>query len=459
MDRLALEAVRRFWTFVLWSFLLGLLCLRQTAFCQSTSSVIGGLSATPTHPSPAGSAWNPALIGACPGNQFETNLSLLGGWLIYDRRGVDPNTNLPYKSSSMSSVAPNPYFSISSPLGLEKFRFAWSSYFPSGAMANFDDRGAQRYELISGYMIPWHNQFTIAYRPNPTWSFAASGIFSTAFFKTELDVDLSHFVEGVLHSSEIPSEHPALASRANVPQTWSEGYGFALGILYWPTYQWSLGLSFFSPVTYEFEGNLDLNSPELISTMGSGLKGLGIDGVVSNRVKAKSTLPAFLQLGVRFQPFGYWTGEYFGRYTFSSWNRSLSISVQNSSVKALRNFEMPGKELNDTVLMGTVQTFSLWQRWNLGAIANYYMNGTDDQSLSLSRVDFDSLLTGTFVQYNWNHRLTLGAEYSHTFMFQRSSQNAGGNVDVENQYFRLTKADADYRASMDRLGVTLKYAF
>ncbi|MBN8555529.1 MAG: outer membrane protein transport protein [Deltaproteobacteria bacterium] len=431
-------------------------------FAQTVSSVIGGISTTPTRPTPAGVVWNPALIGALSNTQIETNLSLLGGWLIYDRQGTDPNTGKPYKSSSMNSLAPNPYFSISSPLGTEKFRFAFTSYFPSGAMARFDDEGSQRYEFIRGYMLPWHNQLTIAYRPNPTWTFAVAGISSTAFFQTELDVDLSHFMEGVLHSSEIPKESSALASRAQIPQSWTQGWGGAIGILYWPTYEWSMGLSFFSPIVYNFEGDLNLQSPSMVSVLGSGLRALGVEEVVPNRIKARSVMPAFLQLGTRFQPFGYWTNEYFGRYTFSSWNRSLSIRVQNSQIAALHGFEIPGKALNDTFLMGTVQTFSFWQRWNLGTNINYYLNGTDDQVLSLSRADFDSLMTGVFLHYSWNKKLTLGAEYAHTFMFDRSSQDAEisqNNSTNQNQYFRLSVSDAHYRASLDRVGLNLKYAF
>jgi long-subunit fatty acid transport protein len=324
--------------------------LQSEIGAQGLANSIGGLSATPTQPSPASSFWNPALLGACPRTQIETNLALVGGWLIYDRAGRDPNTQTTYPSTSTTGLAPNPFFAISSPLNSENFRFGYSTYFPSGAFADFDESGSQRYELIKGYMIPWHHQFTIAYRPSPEFSIGFSGIYSAAFFKTELDVDLSHFANQGLNISSTPAENQSLSWRARVPFSTAHSLGAGLGILYWPTFQWSFGFSVYTPMTYEFTGPLNLDTQGSLTEKLTALRALGVDESIRNEVEAKSTIPWVFQGGFRYQPFGYWTMEYFGRYSLSSMNRSLGLKFKDSSIQGLKGLNIQGRKQDDTYL-------------------------------------------------------------------------------------------------------------
>ena len=430
---------------------------KNPAAAQSISSTVGGLSATPTQRSPASVFWNPAIIGSYSGFQLETNLTLMSGSLIYDKAGIDPNTKRGYDSSSTTTLAPNPFFAVSGPVTNE-IRLGYSTYFPSGIAAQFDETGSQRYDLIGGLLLPWHHQVTVAYRPNPQWSFAASGIVSMGFFETELDVDLAKFLSGVLNTKDIPAENPALSSRAEVPLSRAVGYGAAAGMFYWPTYQWSFGLAFFSPVQYTFKSDLNLSTPASISALGSGLKALGVDDQVRNRITADTTLPAFVQAGFRYQPFGYLTGDYFCRYTFNSWSRSMSLKVNSSSIAALNDLELKGKQLDDSYLVGTVQSLSLWKTWNLGFHTSYYRNGVRDNLLSPTRADFDSLLVGPFAGYNFTTHLQLGMEYAHTFMFTRTASDTSSTL-ADSKYFQTPPSDGSYRASIDRVGVSLKYAF
>jgi len=83
----------------------------------------------------------------------------------------------------------------------------------------------------------------------------------------------------------------------------------------------------------------------------------------------------------------------------------------------------------------------------------------DASQLSLSHIDFDSFLTGVFAGYQWNRKLSLAGEYAHTFMFERSAVNTTSTNLSTSDFFVPVSTDGSYRASMDRFGVTIKYAF
>lgn len=384
----------------------------------------------------------------------------MGGWMIYDRAGRDPNTQQGYPSSSASGLAPSPFFAISSPLTTEALRFGYATYFPTGAVADFDEQGSQRYELISGYMVPWYHQFTVAYRPSDDLSIGVSGIYSASFFKSELDVDLAHFANQGLNINSTPSENPSLAWRAKIPLSTAHAIGAGLGILWWPTFQWSMGVSVYSPMSYTFSGPLNFNTQGSMTQKLTALRALGVDDSIRNEIEAKTGTPWIIQGGFRYQPFGYWTMEYFGRYAFSSFNKSLSLRFRNSSVQGLKNLYIPGKSQEDTYLISTVQTFSLWQRWVLGLTTSFYKNGIRDELLSLTRADFDSLTLGSFVQYRMTEDLKMGIEYSHSLMFDRQASGTEANNENDtNLFFHAPHSDGGYRASLDRLGVMVRYAF
>jgi len=431
--------------------------LKWSLQAQTIGAIVGGISASPTSVSPSSMFWNPAIIGAVNSNQFESNLTLLGGWLIYDRQGTDPNTGAGFGSSAAFGLAPNLFLAAVSPLGTENFRFAYGTYLPSGLMADFDEEGSQHYDLINGMLIPWHHQFTAAWKATPELTLAVSGIGSIAFFRTELDVDMGNLMRTVLNSKDIPSEHPALEGRAKVPLAWTPGFGAAAGIYWRPSYQISAGFSIFSPITYSFSGKLKLRTPEMASLVGAGLPALGIDDTIENGIEANSSLPAFAQMGVRYQPFGYWIQEYFGRYTISSLERSLSIQVKESPIQELQNLNIDGEPLNDSFLLATTQTFPLWQRLTPGLYFSYYKNSAKERYLAVSRVDFDSLMAGTFVKYQWGRSLQLGLEYAHTFIFERSpSETMKSHT---SRFFESPPSAGNYRAGFDRAGLTVKYAF
>ncbi|MDB5036899.1 MAG: hypothetical protein JWQ35_427 [Bacteriovoracaceae bacterium] len=438
---------------------LGALFCAAEIHAQTISASVGGIASTPTKVTPGSVFWNPATIGKCNGTQMETNLTLVGGWVIYDRDGIDPNTNLAYKSSDMSAVAPNPFISVSSPLGTKDFRFGYATYFPAGVMASYDPNGAQRYSLIEGLVIPWQNQFTVAYRPNDHWSIAMSGMYSLGFFKSDLDIDLESFMANIMNSDDIPKENSALTARAKIPMQTANAFSGAIGVYYSPSYQWSFGLSFFSPVEYTFKGRLHLQTPKAVGNLSAGLRALGVEDTIDAEVVSKSTIPPFLQMGASYQPYGYYTIELFGRYTFASLFPSISVELRDSALSAVKSYSRPGKDLKDDYLVGVLNSFSLWQRWTLGLNTTYTSNSVRDDYLSSTLMDFDTLLVGPFAQYQWSRKLKIGAEYAHSFMFDRTAKNTQASNAIPNSAFRPISTDGTYRAAADRFGLMVKYAF
>lgn len=420
-------------------------------------AIVGGVSATPTNISPSSMLWNPAIIGAMNSTQIETNITLMGGWLIYDRKGTDPQTSAPFGSSSTFGLAPNLFFAATSPLGTKDFRFAYGTYFPAGLIADFNEEGSQRYDVISGMLIPWHHQVTVAWKANSELTFALAGIGSIGFFQTELDVDLGTLMRSVLNSKDIPVEHSALEGRAKIPLAWTPAFGAAAAVYWRPSYQFSMGFSAFSPVSYEFSGKLKLKTPEMASIVGAGLPALGIDEQIENDIRVKTTIPAFVQLGFRVQPTGYWIQDYFGRYSFSSHERTLSVEVDKSPIQELANLKIEGVRLNNSFLVGTTQSFPLWQTLTPGLYFSFYKNATKEEHLAVSRADFDSLMAGTFLKYQWKRSLQLGIEYAHTFIFERSPEETSKGT--SSRFFESPSSAGRYRAGFDRAGLTVKYAF
>ncbi len=426
---------------------------------EAVTSTIGGLSMTPTKVSPGAVFWNPATIGLVSGTQIDTNITLTGGYMVYDRAGQNPQTNAGFDSAKMTAFAPNPFVSISSPLGTKNWRFGYSTYFPGGALASFDASGSQRFALVEGYTVPWHHQFTAAYKINPEWTIALSGIYSVGFFKVNLAIDLEGLMSNVFNLGDSLREHPALTARAEIPHSVTHAFGGAVGVYYSPIYQLSFGLSVFSPVSYTFENELDLQMPDTIRTIGSSLRALGIEENIKSAVKVETHLPMFLQAGVLYRPYGYFMSELFGRYSFSSMFDSTSAKITRSSIAMMQNYGRPGRPYQDTFLVGSVNSFSLWQRWTLGLNTTYSSSAVANNLMSVSIADFDSLLVGSFLQYKYSERLLMGLEYAHSFMFDRTASQTEFADKHAISIFRPVNSDGAYRAAADRLGFLLKYAF
>lgn len=434
--------------------------LSPIALAQNLSGTIGGLSATPTRPSPSGSFWNPALIGFCPHTQIETNIAAIGGWLIFDKSGTNPNTQKPYASSSTSAIAPNPFLAISTPLGFSDLRFGYATYFPGGAIAEFDDKGSQRYDIVKGLLIPWHHQLTVAYRPIPEFSVGLAGIYSVGAFESDLDIDLSHFANQGLSITATPAENESLTWHAHIPLTLSHSFGAGLGAFFWPSYQWSFGLSIYTPIAYEFSTPLEVDTAYSLTQRLQAFRALGADDSVRNEVKVRTTLPWVFQGGIRYQPYGYWTMEYFGRYALNSLHPGLSIDFQDSSIQGLRGYNQTGPTSGDTFLLGTVQSLPLWQHWTPGLTTQFYKSGVEDNQLSLTRADFDTWTVGAFAHYKANNGFNIGFEYSHSFMLERMASNTSSTINKNTiALYQPANTDGRYRASLDRLALMVNYAF
>ncbi len=431
--------------------------LGQSAWGQSLSAPVGGISATPTTPGLQSSFWNPAVIGLLDNKvNIEGQLGVLGGWLIFDRAGMDPNTETNYASSKTSAMGPQIFFAVSSPLKTKRFRFSYATYFPGGLMAEFDERGSQRYDLIQGMMVPWHHQLTAAMKINPELSVAMGGIFSAAIFETEIDVDLGKLMQSMLKQEDALMEHPALSARAYVPKTMTTAFGAIAGLHYKPSPQWSMGVSATSPIRYNFTGSFELKPPSFASVLGPALPALGLEDPMEASLKATSYLPACMQMGVRYQPKGYWSQDYFSRYIFSSFVKSLSLSIEDSAVEALKGVNVPGQNLKDAILVGTNQTFSVSRNLKLGVMTSFYKNAVSDDKMAVSRSDFDTINLGGHVRYNFARRWALGLEYAHSFLISRDIDTKA-RTQSSSALFEPPDGSGRYRAALDRASLVVSF--
>lgn len=426
---------------------------------QGMSSTVGGLKASPTNSGTASVFWNPATIGPIRSTQIETNIALTGGWLIYDRSGTDPQSGREFDSATTSAMAPNPYFSIATPLGSKHVKFGYATYFPAGSWGKFNSEGAQRYDLIEGMFIPWTHQFTLAIQPNEEWSVAAAFIYSLGIFKADLDIDLGNVFAEVLDSDVSTAENPAVSSRIHIPTTIAHSFGGSVGTLYRPSIQWSFGASAFLPMKYNFNQKIDLERPSVFNSMNTTARALGFEEHNEIQSTVVFETPPIFAVGLRYQPYGYWSGDYFARYIASSLSRFVSVNFKSSSIETINGKSLRGAERKDSYLIGTSQSFSVSNKWLAGFHSSYHWNGVSDNMLATTRLDLNTLNLGVYSHYQWSKRLRLGGEYLHSFMFERNVVNTENDGFSDIGLSASPDTNGRYRAAADRLGVSLQYAF
>ncbi|PIR22391.1 MAG: hypothetical protein COV44_08255 [Deltaproteobacteria bacterium CG11_big_fil_rev_8_21_14_0_20_45_16] len=426
------------------------------ALAQGVSPSVGGLTASPTRLSPNSVFWNPASIGGAEDTELEANLALLGAWLIYDRDSGDGRL---YDSSSTEIIAPNPFLSIASGFGTEDWRIGYATYFPTGAIADYQSDGSQRYDLISAMFLPWQHQFSLAYNPTPKLTLAAAFIYSLAFFRSELDIDMSPMFAKILDLPDEFREEPSLSSRVKIPTSTAHSFGGSFGLLYRPNIQWSLGLSILLPMRYVFQTEMMVGRASFFRGINVAADSAGYQESNAVRSQVEIETPAVIGAGLRYQPFGYWTGEYYGRYVLGSMTRFTTLKFQSSNIERLNQSQRLGAKASDSWLVGSNQSFSLWKNLQTGVTGSFHWNGVNDELLSTSRVDFDTLSVGIFGRYRWNTKLNLGIEYGHSFMFERTITNFTTPPTESMDIIVNPDANGRYRASMDKLAVSLHYAF
>jgi len=427
-------------------------------FSQGVSTSVGGLTTTPTRVGPSSVFWNPATLGPTKGTMIESNLALVGGWLIYDREGTNPQTNQNFDSSQVRVLAPNPYLSISSDFGLENWRFGYSTYFPTGGFASYPTKGSQRYELIQGLYIPWNQQLTVAYSPTPEWSLGAGFIYSLGFFKAKFDIDMAKVLSQMTEGSTVPKESVSLNSPTRIPLSIAHGFTGNFGILYRPNVQWSAGFSVVLPMEHVFTQRMEMQRPNGFQTLETALASLGLEKQFNHRASFRFRMPLLFNLGIRFQPYGYYTGEYYGRYALSSQTPFASVKFEDSSLAALEDAVIPGAKAEDSFSLGTVQTFDLWRPVQAGLMGSYSSAGVPEQSVSPSRLGFNIFTLGIFARFKISPRFRMTGEYAHSFIQTRVVRNAKdpkGSITL----YDKPNGNGEYRAGMDRAGLSLSYEF
>lgn len=434
--------------------LIGTLC---PAYGQSINTSLGGILSSPTEETLSSLIWNPAIIGTLKGTQIESNLALVGGHLNYERSGLDPNTDQNYSPSLLKLQAPNPFLGLSSDFGTSSFFASYSTYFPTGIKANFEEEGSQRYDVVQGLFLPWNHQLTLAYQINDEWIVGAGAIVSVAFYQSAIDIDLSPLLGQVLEIQNLPRESPALTSRVNFDLSTAMDATYTFGALYRPNEKWSFGASFFGPLEYHFYQSLDLETPPLVAALGAAPAALGLEEVIQNLAKTKRSVPAYLQSGLSYRPVSWFKSSLFGRYVFSSFARFTEVEVIESNLQVLRDLKIESTTPRDSYLISTTQKFSVTTKTNLGLNLSYYSNSVANQDLATSRIDFDSILVGAFTTYQWTKRFRIGAEYNHAFMISRQAVSSEKKNVSPLLYSAST--NGTYEAALDRFALSINYVF
>lgn len=423
----------------------------------SLSGSVGGLGATAARQGSRNVFWNPASIGPIDRTEFEIQAQLIGGWLTYDRQGDDRYSNTPHASSTARTIAGAPSIFIASSLGSSRFRFGYANYFPSGAMGKFSETGSQRYEFVEGLFVPWNHQLSLAYQINDQWSVGVSSIFSLAFIRLETDVDLTPFLSEFIEEDQVLREHPAMSSRASIPLSSTLGFGGSFGVLYRPSVQWSLGASLYLPIQYNFKTIIHSSSPTALEAFGPAQAAVGMLDGIENEGQVKMQSPLALNVALRYQPFGYWTTEFFGRYLFSSMIRFASVRFTDSSLLPLKGQEIPGLRPKDQWMIGSLQSFSFSRRLSFASRIDYQSHNTPDHMLSITRASFNSIGLGVLGRYRLSPNSVLGAEFAHSFAFRRKATEAHSASEL--RLFQPPPTDGTYRSGVSRLGVSFHYEF
>jgi long-chain fatty acid transport protein len=219
-------------------------------------------------------------------------------------------------------------------------------------------------------------------------------------------------------------------------------YGYRLGVIYSPSPDTRIGLTYHAKVETTLEGDSELSG---------GLQGAasGLDG---SNFETDIILPAYWDLGLYHRINDRW--EVMASAIYTEWEEVEEFRLKNvvgASVDLIdvvipQNYE---NTWNFSVGAG----YQLNNKWKLKAGLGYDMTPTNDEDRVVNVPDEDRVVTTIGADYKWSENMTISASYAHIFV---KEADVSATTNINNT---LQTATGSVKTSADVLGLQVNYTF
>lgn len=329
-----------------------------------------------------------------------------------------------------ASIVPNAYFVM--PIG-DRLDIGIGVNAPFGLKTDYDDNWIGRFQGIKSELT--------TYNINPSLSFKVNEMFSigAGVNYQHLDVKLTNAV--VL---PLPVE-----GRANLDAN-DDAWGWNAGILFKPTPETKVGVSYRSKLDYKLEGTTNVST----------VTGTAI-AAASGATTADVTLPESFSISLAQKLNDQW--EFLADATFTKWSQIDQINIVNSTNGTLR--DVLHLDFDDTWRFSIGANYKLNETWTLkGGVAydQTPVKGADSRTVRLPDNDRTWLSVGAAMKVGASGKLDLG--YSHLFIkdadinFTRSQQVPGQTVPLA-QPGTASTVNGSYEGSVDIFSIQYSMSF
>lgn len=392
-------------------------------YTQGASS-LGQSAATIAHTEDASAIfYNPALI-----NKLEKNEILIGTTLIFPKREFisdysgnryKEKTNVHYPSTFYATYKIN-----------EKITTGIGIFNPFGLGTEWPEDWEGRYLTTKAEMKTYNINPVISLQLTP--KIALAGGFNILFLNTVLEKKLN------FSSLGLPDGNQKLKGDGT-------GYGFNLGLAFYPTDVISIGASYRSRIKVDIDGKMEHDLPNpLLSSMFPNTDG-----------KVKIKLPAQFHLGVHYKGLDPLSFEFAVRWEGWSSYKELNINL-DKPVLGNTNLVIP-KNWKDTYSYIIGAKYRITNEISIMAGYLYSGNPVPDSTFEPSIPDANT------------HLLTAGLSYKvknfnvdFAYAFQKLQNRKKVNLIDDNPFDSLNpenSANGTYKSELHMIGLSLTYKF
>ena len=312
------------------------------------------------------------------------------------------------ESDKVDIISPVPFLFAQTTLS-DKAKFGAAFYIPYGLGTEYDDNWYGRTEALKSEVVVYDLTFSGSYDLSDKFTIGAS--LSTQYATAELTNAVNDMI-----NSEIKGDSDV-------------SLAYTLGLLYRPTEDTRLGLSYRSKSHYDLEG-----SHKLI------VKGGLLDGSLyaEGDAKASITLPEHILLSAyhKMGKFGLAAGAKWTR-----WSRFENLDVY-SDVNGLNRTEENWK---NTWSYSLGMDYDLNEKWILRTGVQYDETGIPNSNHRTARIpDNDRIITGLGASYKFDGG-QVDMAYAHIFL--------------DDNYANYKGLNSDYSMAVDMISVALQYHF
>jgi len=216
---------------------------------------------------PSAVYYNPGGLTQLTGTQISG-----GGYFFFPDFSFDDGLN----SEEMNTWSLSPHIYVASDLGMEKWRFGFGFNVPYGTAVDWGDHGALRYVVTTSQMQVYNFAPTAAYQINENVSVGAG-------------VNIYH---GRIHMKQRAFLSASLEDGRGDFQGDGQAVGATVGVLWKINKQNTVGVTYRSPFTIDFDGHAEVSRVPLF---------LGYDTSESS-ASARIEFPQQVVIGYAFRP-------------------------------------------------------------------------------------------------------------------------------------------------------------